>query len=234
MAAAALPSRTVVDVGLPPALRAGPVRSADGARVTWCTRGDDGVAEWVATTCHVVAVGRPPVAIPVMTVADALAIDEAADPAAHADAGEPAASARARVAAALARVRELTGETVAMPAPVRCGFVDGVVTARDGQPATPTGPDDDVACVVGGVAAHVSADGKLVLTAADRILHAETFKPRARGAGAGGEACFLEASHVELAVDPASKLVAAAISLSNPGDACAVVTEFEVRALRLP
>ena len=62
----------------------------------------------------------------------------------------------------------------------------------------------------------------------------EVHKARPRGKNAAGDECYLEASSVELSVDPQARLVAAAIGLASPSDACALVTEYEVRVVALP
>ncbi|MBZ0234003.1 MAG: hypothetical protein K8M05_16865 [Deltaproteobacteria bacterium] len=207
----------------------GPRRAADG-RVVWCTRGDNGMAAWAEVQCHVVAAGKKPVVITVMSFADAMAVDEGVDPAGDADAGVKAADAQARVEAGLAKLAtESGGELAAMPAPVRCAFQGGAFIGRD---------DDDAAtatgCDVAGVTAHIDAPGKVTLTSASKSLFAEVFKARPRGKGDAGDECYLQAEGVELSVDPAAKLVVAAIELANRSDACALVTEHEVRVVPLP
>jgi hypothetical protein len=170
------------------------------------------------------------VAFTVLSYADAMAVDEGVDPAGDADAGVRAASARDRVAAAIAKVEhETQGDLVVMPAPVRCSFEGGELVSRsDDTTNAATG------CDVGGVTAHISAPGKVTLTSAEKSLFAEVFKARARGKVDAGDACHLEAASVELSVDAATGTIALAVALSNPSDACALVTEYEVRALRLP
>lgn len=230
----AMPSESLITVGLGPTLLAGPVHTVDGKGVVWCTRGDNGMADWRETICHVVEPGKKPVVIPVMTYADAMAVDEGIDPASDADAGPRAASARDRVMAAITKLG-LGGATLtALPAPVRCSFADGEFTGRD-DGAAPADPRADPAaadgCVVGGLTATINPQGKVTVVSGDKILFTEAFKPRDRGHG-DGNACFLEATHVELAVDPASKLAAVAVWMTNPSDMCALVTEYEVRAFR--
>ncbi len=206
------------------------MRTADGGRVLWCTHGDNGMADWVETLCHLAVPGKKTTVIPVMTYADAMAVDEGVDPAVDADAGVRAASARDRAAAAVARVKAEAGaDLVTMPVVVRCSFDGGEFTGRT---------DDTLGglstCEVGGVVAHISAPGKVTLTSASKSLFAEVLKARPRGPSDGDHPCFLEASHVELSVDSAAKLAVASIWMSNPSDACALVTEFEVRAVKLP
>ncbi len=218
-----MPSETLI-AGVP----GGPMRSADGARVVWCTRADNGMAAWVEVQCHVGAPGKKPTVIPVMTYADAMAVDEGADPAGDADAGVKASDARGRIEAGVAKLAADGGaDLVAMPAPVRCTFQGGALVGRDDGGAA-TG------CDVGGVTAHITAPGKVTLTSADRSLVSEVHKARPRGKNAAGDECYLEASSVELSVDPQARLVAAAIGLASPSDACALVTEYEVRVVALP
>lgn len=231
-----LPSATLIASGLGPLLLAGPALTADGKQVVWCTQGGDGMSEWVETICHLVAPGKKPVVIPVMTLTDAMAVDEGVDPAGDADAGVKAATARDHVAAAVTKLTAATGADLkALPKPVRCSFADGEFTGRDdgAAPADPRAePDVAAGCVVGGITASLDPQGKLLLVSADKILFTEVFKPRPRGKGEAGLECALEASVVALSVDPAAKLAAVAISMTNPSDTCALVTELEVRALR--
>ncbi len=222
--AAPLPSETLVHDGLGPVLRAGPALTPDKA-VVWCTRGDTGMADWVETVCHHVPPGKKPVVIPVMTYADAMVIDEGVDPAADADAGVRASAARDRVAAATVKLGTVgNAGLAAMPAPARCRFAAGELVGRDDGAA----PEDPERCATGGVTAAVNPQGKVTVVSADKILFTEVFKPRARGE------CFLEVATVELSVDAGARLAAVAVGLSARGDACALVPEFEVRAIRLP
>ncbi len=230
-----MPSETLIAEGLGPILLAGPAQGPPGT-VVWCTRGDNGMAEWRETTCHVVAAGKKPVVTPVMTYADAMTVDEGVDPAGDPDAGPRAASARERVQAALDKLVLGGRGLVALPAPVRCDFDAGELTGRSdvGEPADPrAAPEAADVCQVGGLTASVNPQGKVTIVRADTQLFAEVFKPRARGKGDAGAECSLEARHVELAVDAAAKLAAVAVWMSNPSDACALVTEFEVRAFAL-
>jgi hypothetical protein len=224
-----MPSESMIADGLGPMLLAGPARS--GKDVLWCTRGDNGMADWRETICHQVSPGKKPVVTPVMTYADAMVIDEGVDPAGDADAGPRAAGARDRVAAAIAKLGLGAASLTAMPAPVRCSFDGGEFTGRTGEaPADPAAADG---CVVDGLTVSLDAQGKLKLVSADKLLLTEVFKARARGKGDGGETCYLLASHVELSVDAAAGVAALAVWLSNPSDTCALVTEFEVRAVAL-
>lgn len=225
---APMPSETLIADGLGAVLLAGPARTADGKSILWCTRGDNGMADWRETTCHQVAPGKKPIVIPVMSYADAMAIDEGIDPAGDADAGPRAADARDRVAAAIARLGLGAGERTALPPPVRCAFDDGELTSR-----TPEAGDPADGCVVAGLTASINPQGKVTVVNAGKILFTEVFKPRARGKGESGDTCFLEASHVELSVDAPNKVAALAVWMSDPSDSCALVTEFEVRAFAL-
>lgn len=221
---ASLPSETLVHDGLGPVLRAGPALTPEKA-VVWCTRGDNGMADWVETICHHVAPGKKPVVIPVMTYADAMVIDEGVDPAADADAGVRASAARDRVAAAMVKLGAIgNAGLAAMPAPARCRFAAGELVGRDDGAAA----EDPERCAIGGVTASVNPQGKVTVVSADKILFAEVFKPRARGE------CFLEVATVELAVDAGAKIAALAVGLAARGDRCAQVPELEVRAVRLP
>lgn len=220
---APMPSETMV-AGVPD----GPRRSGDGSRVVWCTRGGNGMAEWNEVNCHVAAPGKKTTVIPVMTYADAMAVDEGADPAVDPDAGVKAASARERVEAGLAKLATESAGLTPMAAPFACSFQDGEFVRREDDPL---GTYDG--CSARGVTAHITAPGKVTLTSGDKPLFAEVFKPRPRGKGDGGVDCSLEASMIDVTVDEATKTVALAVRLSNPSDACALVTEFEVRAVKL-
>jgi hypothetical protein len=208
----------------------GPMLAAGGARVVWCTRGDNGMAEWVEVICHVASPGKKTTVIPVMTFADAMIVDEGADPAVDPDAGVRAASARDRIEAGLAKLASEGGAELApMPAVFACAFQSGELVRREDDPL---GAYDG--CSAHGVTANISAPGKVTLTSHDQPLFAEVFKPRARGKGAAGAACYLEASAVEISVDETKQVAALAVRMSNPSDACALVTEYEVRAVKLP
>lgn len=222
--AAAMPSETLVA-----AVPKGPQRAGDG-RIVWCTRGDNGMAEWAEVLCHIATPGKKTSVIPVMTYADAMAVDEGVDPAVDADAGVKAESARQRVEAGLAKlVSDAGGGLKAMPESIICRFQGGEFTGRDDDPL-----GSHEGCKQGHVAAHISAPGKVQVVVDDKVLFTEVFKARPRGRGDGGNECYLEASTVELAIDTDANLIAIAVALSNPSDACALVTEYEVRAVRLP
>jgi hypothetical protein len=221
--AAAMPSESLV-AGVP----RGPMRTADN-RVVWCTRGDNGMAEWAEVNCHIAAPGKKTVVVPIMTYADAMAVDEGVDPAGDADAGVKAASARDRVAAGLARLAAEAGtDLTPMPAPFGCKFESGAFAGRIDDPL---GNHDG--CTRDGITPYISAPGKVTFAQADNILFTEVFKARARGKGDGGDACHLEATIAEASADVTAGVAALAIWLTNPSDTCALVTEFEVRAVKL-
>ena len=207
-----------------------PMRTADASKVVWCTRGDNGMAEWAEVICNVATPGKKTTVIPVMTYADAMAVDEGVDPAGDADAGVKADSARERVEAGLAKLRSEGGADLkAMPRTIICRFQGGEFTGRDDDPL---GNHDG--CKQGDFAAQITAPGKVTVVARDQSLFTEVFKARPRGKGDGGNECYLEAATVELSIDTDGNLAALAVALSNPSDACALVTEYEVRAVRIP
>lgn len=221
--AAAMPSETLV-AGVPKL----PLRTADN-RVVWCTRGDNGMAEWAEVNCHVAAPGKPTKIIPIMTYADAMAVDEGVDPAGDADAGVKAADARARVEAGLAKLTAEVGADLSpMPTPFGCKFEQGAFAGRIDDPL---GAHDG--CTKDGLTPYINAPGKVTFARADKILFTEVFKARPRGKGDGGDECFLEATIAEATADTAAGVAAVAIWMTNPSDACALVTEFEVRAVKL-
>jgi hypothetical protein len=224
-APAPLPSATLVAEGLGPVLIAGPARTPDRAQLVWCTQGGIGVADWVETVCHQAGPGKKTIKIPVMTYADAMAIDDGVDPAASDAAGIHATDARARVAAAVARLGTIgDADLVAMPRPVRCSFAAGEFTGRD-DAATAADPGT---CAAGGLTVAVTAQGKVSVVRAGKALFTEVLAPRGR------PECALEVDAVELSIDAGAELAALAIAMGNANDACVQIAEFEVRALRLP
>ncbi|HVK77240.1 MAG TPA: hypothetical protein VM734_28235 [Kofleriaceae bacterium] len=212
-----------------------PALTADGKRVVWCTAANNGMADFSEVVCHVAPVGKGDATalrrLPVMSYEDAAAIDEAsydddsADPAAKAR----AEAARKRVTAAAAQVATAAGPGGrAFPA-------DPAQACTTPLDAT---TDEPPACTVGGVTVALVPPRSVEIRPAGQAdappLFVEAFAERKDRPRPPDLDCSLEVAWATAHVDPTARVLAVAVALANPSDACAMVTQYEVRALALP